>query len=256
MRVPDSLTKQLKPMKTKSLRNQLSRLIRQNFPHIGGVRMTNLCADIILEFLERHLRPRESIHHGQLLWLGIDILDPPSRNKTAENVRQVPVILDLWTDEDLDAELARVPRPERLLRRCLRLHQQSYDQGALLSNVDLASMLAVSQGEISRLLAAHERDHNVVVPRRATLHDVGSGVTHKRIICWKRFAEGKSPDVIARETYHSLTAVDRYLGMFDRVRYCHQQKMSSHEIARVLGCSERLVFQYLEIDQMLEQGES
>jgi DNA-binding CsgD family transcriptional regulator len=32
--------------------------------------------------------------------------------------------------------------------------------------------------------------------------------------------------------------------------------MSSHEIARVLGCSERLVFQYLEIDQMLEQGES
>lgn len=254
MRVPDSLYKQLKPMKAKSLRNQLSRTIRQNFPHIGGVRMTDLCADMILEFLERHLRSRDSMHHGQLLWLGFDIDDPPSRNKTSENVRLVPLVLDVWTDEDLDAELARVPAPERLTSRCIRLHQQAYEQGALLSTVDLACMLAVSQGHISRLLVAYERDHNLVIPRRATVHDVGSGVTHKRIICWKHVVEGKTPDVIARETYHSLTAVDRYLGMFARVRYCHQQHMASHEIARVLGCTERLVREYLDIDDILDRG--
>lgn len=256
MRVPDYLYKHFNPMKAKSLRSQLSRTIRQHFPRIGGTRITDLCADLIIEVVERHLRPRDSLQHGQLLWLGFDINDPPSRNKTAQNVRLVPVVLDLWNDQDLDAQLDRVPAPERLLARCIRLHQQAYEQGALLSNVDLAGMLGVSNGHISRLLAAHEREHNVVIPRRATLHDVGSGVTHKRIICWKRYVDGKSPEVIARETHHSLTAVDRYLGMFDRVRCCHQQQMPSHEIARVLACTERLVLEYLDLDATLTRGES
>ncbi len=256
MRVPDYLHKHFKPMKAKSLRSQLSRTIRQHFPRIGGTRITDLCADLVIEVLERHLRPRDSLHHGQLLWLGFDIDDPPSRNKTSENVRLVPVVLDLWNDDDLEAQLDRVSAPERLLSRCIRLHQQAYEQGALLSNVDLAGMLGVSHGHISHLLAAHERKHQVVIPRRATLHDVGSGVTHKRIICWKRYVDGKSPDAIARETHHSLTAVDHYLGMFDRVRYCNQQQMPSHEIARVLGCTERLVVEYLDIDATLAGGQA
>ena len=256
MRVPNYLHKHLKPMKAKSLRSQLSRTIRQHFPRIGGTRITDLCADLIIDVVERHLRPRDSLHHGQLLWLGFDIDDPPARHKTSENVRLVPVVLDLWTDQDLEAHLDRLPASQRLLARCIRMHEQSYAQGALLSNVDLAGMLGVSESRISKLLAAHERDHKVVIPRRATLHDVGSGVTHKRIICWKRYVEGKSPDVIARETHHSLTAVDRYLGMFDRVRCCNQQQLPSHEIARVLGCTERLVLEYLDIDAKLAAGEA
>lgn len=256
MRVPDYIHKHYNPMKAKSLRSQLSRTIRQHFPRIGGTRITDLCADLVIEVLERHLRPRDSLHHGQLLWLGFDIDDPPSRNKTSENVRLLPVVLDLWNDEDIEAQLDRVSAPERLLARCVRLHQQAYEQGALLSNVDLAGMLGVSEGRISCLIAAHERKHQVVIPRRATLHDVGSGVTHKRIICWKRYVDGKSPEVIARETHHSLTAVDRYLGMFDRVRCCGQQQMPSHEIALVLGCTERLVLEYLDIDATLARGEA
>jgi hypothetical protein len=256
LKVQDHVYRHLNPMKAKSLRKQLSRTIRQHFPRIGGTRITDLCADLVIEVVERHIRPRDSLHHGQLLWLGFDINDPPSRNKTSENVRLVPVVLDLWTDDDIEAHLDRVPAPERLLARCIRLHHQAFEQGALLSSVDLAGMLGVAESRLSSLLAAYERKHRVVIPRRATLHDVGSGVTHKRIICSKRYIEGKSPDVIARETHHSLTAVDRYLGMFDRVRYCNQQQMPSHEIARVLGCTERLVLEYLDIDLTLARGES
>lgn len=256
MRVPDYVHKHFNPMKAKSLRSQLSRTIRQNFPHIGGTRMTDLCADMILEVVERHLRPRDLLHHGQLLWLGYDIDDPPSRNKTAHNVRLVPVVLDLWTLDDVEAQLDRIPSSERLLTRCIRLHEQAHEQGALLSNVDLAGMLGVEESRLSKLLAAHEREHHVVIPRRATLHDVGSGVTHKRIICSKRYLDGKSPEVIARETHHSLTAVDRYLGMFNRVRNCRKQQMPSHEIAHVLGCTERLVLEYLDLDATLPGGDA
>lgn len=252
MKAPDYVAKHIKPMKSKGLRKELSRTIRHHFPRVGGVRMADLCADIVLEVVVRHLHPREHLHHGQLLWLGFDINDPPARNKTSENVRLVPVVLDVCTDHDLDAQLDRVPAPERLLRRCIRLLNQAYQQGALLSNVDLSSMLGVSESHISHLIVAHERQHGVVLPRRATLHDVGSGVTHKRIICAKRYLEGKTSDVIARETHHSITAVDRYLGMFDRVRFCNRQQMTSHQIANALGCTERLVFEYLAIDTLLD----
>lgn len=248
----DYIRKRVKPMKSKDLKTQLSRTIRVNFPRVGGTRMSDLCAEIVLEVVRRHLHPREHLHHGQVLWLGFDIDDPPARNKTSENVRLIPVVLDLCTDEDLDAQLDRVPAPERLLRRCKRMLIQAHEQGALLSNVDLACILGVSESRVSHLLAAHEREQNVVIPRRATVHDVGSGVTHKKIICMKRYLEGKTSDVIARETHHSITSVDRYLGMFDRVRFCGRQSMSSRQIASALNCTERLVAEYLQIDALLD----
>jgi DNA-binding CsgD family transcriptional regulator len=104
------------------------------------------------------------------------------------------------------------------------------------------------------LLTAHERKRQQVIPRRATLHDVGTGLTHKRIICRKRYAEGKSQDQIARETHHSLEAVDQYLGKFDRVRHCLQQGMSPTEIAFTLNCSQALVNQYIAIDDELKES--
>lgn len=123
----------------------------------------------------------------------------------------------------------------------------------MLSNIDLAIMLGSHDGQIAALLAAHERETGTVVPRRATLHDVGTGLTHKRIICWKHYAEGKNADQVARETHHSLDAVDRYLGQYDRVRFCKQQGMESHQIAQTLACTERLVEQYLDIYRMLTE---
>jgi hypothetical protein len=79
-------------------------------------------------------------------------------------------------------------------------------------------------------------------------------LTHKRLICWKRYAEGKSPDQIARETHHSLEAVDHYLGKFDRVCHCLRQGLKPSEIAFTLNCSLALVHQYLAIQQELERG--
>ena len=98
----------------------------------------------------------------------------------------------------------------------------------------------------------YERKNRKVVPRRATLHDAGSGLSHKWIICYKRYVEGKSPDQIARETYHSLDAVDRYLGQIDRVRHCRLQGLSAAETAHILNCGVTLVQAYLQIDRELE----
>ena len=121
-----------------------------------------------------------------------------------------------------------------------------------MSNCDLAELLGTDDSRIAHLLAAWEREQNTVVPRRATLHDVGTAQTHKRIICQKRYREGKSPERVAKETYHSLEAVDRYLAQYDRVRHCRLQGLSPMETAHILDCSLALVGEYLQIDRELE----
>jgi hypothetical protein len=235
----------------KNLKNALAHVIGRDFPRIGGDRIRALCAEMILEVVGEHLRPREHLRHGQALWLGVDVNDLPSRGKRTADMDLVPVILDLSTEEDVLARIDRVPVGERLRMRAVRLCEQAHQQGALLSNADLAELMTADDARISQVLTTHERKTGNIVPRRATLHDVGCGVTHKRIICWKRYAEGKTSDQIAHETHHTVEAVDRYLGQFDRVRHCLMQEMTTAEIAFTLNCSRRLVEEYARIDREL-----
>lgn len=252
LRKTDSLRKKFAPLLDKTLINALSHCISVHWPSIGGPRMRQLCAETVLEVLSQHVRPTEHVHHGQVLWMAVSKDDPPRRGRRIAETDLIPVVLDLSTPEDVEAVLQRAAPRERLLHKLLRLCHQAYDQNGLLSNCDLSAMLHVADSRIASVLAGHERGTGKVVPRRATIHDVGSGLTHKRIICRKRFRDGKRPEQIARETYHSLEAVDRYLGQYDRVRHCRREGMTPEQTAYTLDCSVSLVREYLEIDDELE----
>ncbi|UCC32694.1 MAG: DUF1670 domain-containing protein [Phycisphaerales bacterium] len=248
----DYLKKRFGPLQGKTLKNALAHAIGEGFPRIGGDRIRALCADMVLEVLQEHLRPREQVSHGQVLWMGVDVDDPPARGKRLVDTHLIPLVLDLSTSDDVQARLDRQPPRVRLRAKAIRLCEQAYAQGALLSNCDLAELLNTHDECIAHELAAHEREQGKVVPRRATLHDVGSGLTHKRIIVQKRYREGLSTNQIARQTYHSPEAVDRYLGQFDRVRHCGRQGLSTSQTAYTLNCSVPLVEEYLAIDRELE----
>lgn len=250
---PDYVRKKFAPLQKKTLQNALAQRIAQEFPRIGGPRIRELCAEMILEVVRQHVRSPEQICHGQVLWMAIPVDDPPKCQPRFAEQKLVPVVLQVSNHEDVQMRLDRKPAGERLKQKAIRLCQQAYEQGGLLSNCDLAELLSTGDSHISHLLADHERVTGQLVPRRATLHDVGTGLTHKRIICRKRFAEGKEPHVVAKETYHSLEAVDRYLGQYDRVRHCRLQGMTPEETAYTLNCSLSLVREYLDIDHELEQ---
>lgn len=251
-RTPDYVRKHYGPVLAKTLQNALAHVIGEQFPRIGGPRIRELCAQMILDVVSTYVRPTEHMRHGQVLWLGIATADPPRWRQRTEDTHLVPVVLDLSTPEDIHARLDRKPSPERLRIKAVRLCEQAYRQGALLSSSDLSELLGHDGWAISSALVRHEKETGKLVPRRATLHDVGTGLTHKRIICWKRYAEGKPADIVARETYHSLEAVDRYLGQFDRVRHCRGEGLSPEKTAFTLNCSVALVQEYLAIDRELE----
>ncbi len=249
---PDYIHKHYSPLLQKTLENALSQVIGEQFPRIGGPRIRQLCAQVILEVINAHVRPTEHMRHGQTLWMGIAVDDPPRRYRTTADTRLIPVVLDVSTPADVQARVDRESPAERLRIKAVRLCEQAHHQGALLSNCDLAELLTTSDSNIAHQLSHHEKQTGKLVPRRATLHDVGTGLTHKRIICLKRYAEGKSADLVAKETYHTLEAVDRYLGQFDRVRHCRQQGMSPEKTAYTLNCGVSLVQEYLAIDRELE----
>jgi Protein of unknown function (DUF1670) len=249
---PDFVRKKFGPLRDKTLRNALAHRIAREFPRIGGPRICKLCADMILEVIFKHMRPRDNLVHGQVLWAAVSVNDPPRRRQKIADTELIPVLLELSTAEDVNNRIERLNGSQRLLRKALRLCQQAYRQGGLLSNCDLAELLNSEESRIAALLVEHERQTNTLVPRRATIHDVGTGLTHNRIICWKRYAEGKDSHIVARETYHTLEAVDRYLGQYDRVRHCRLQGLTPQQTAHALACSMRLVQEYLAIDDVLE----
>jgi len=252
----DRRTKMFNPLKDKTLRNALAQRMATEFPKIGGPLIRELCAQMILEVVGDHLRARDHLQHGQGLWAAVAIDDPPHRGRRIADCRLVPLVLDLSTPEDIDDRIARRPTPERLLKRAERLCRQAYHQGGLLSNCDLAELLNTSDNGIAKVLAAEEDRTQRVIPRRATLHDCGTGLTHKRIVCLLRYRDGLESAEIARRTHHSIEAVDRYLGQYDRVRHCRLHGFSPQETAFTLGCSLALVEAYLALDRELEQSDA
>jgi DNA-binding CsgD family transcriptional regulator len=248
----DPLRKKYGPLKEKNISNAIAHSIHKEFPRIGGPRIRNLCADMILDVIAEHIRPREYLTHGQLLWLAVSVDDPPRRHQRIADTDLVPVVLDLSLPIDIERRLERISGRQRLLEKALRLHYQSFEQGGLLSNCDVAEILCNRDNTISVLIAEHERNTGKIVPRRATVHDVGSGLTHKSIICLKRYRDGMASHEIARDTHHTIESVDRYLGQYDRVRLCRLQGMSPSKTATIIGCSLRLVEEYLDIDRQLE----
>ena len=248
----DSLKAGLRPLMAKTLKNALSHRIAKEFPRIGGPRICKLCAEMIMEVVNNNIRSKDHVHHGQIVWTAVSIDRPPGINKKMEDTELVTVVLDASIAEDIQSRIDRVPPAQWRLRKAIRMCRQAYEQGGLLTNHDLSEILNIADSCIGSLLANHERQTKTLIPRRGTLHDIGSGLSHKWIICHKRYVEGKSAYRIARDTYHSLEAVDRYLGQFDRVRHCLQQGLNTIEIAHILNCGVSLVEAYRQIDNELE----
>jgi hypothetical protein len=187
---------------------------------------------------------------GKITLIAVSAEEPAG--KPVAQCEKARVCLTLHRGAEDDRVLQRQGAIAFRRARIADLCQEALSQGGLLSNCDLAELLSTRDERISQVVRNYERQHRTVVPRRATLHDVGRAMTHKRIICYKRYAHGKTSDVIARETYHSIEAVDRYLGQYDRVRHCRRQGLSPTDTAHILDCSLRLVEEYLAIDEELE----
>ena len=126
---PDFIRKKYGPLREKTLRNALAHRIVKEFPRIGGNRICQLCADMILEVVFKHMRPKDHLVHGQALWMAVSLNDPPGRRQRIADVDLIPVLLEISTAEDAQRRIDRLPAPQRLLCKAVRLCEQAYKQG-------------------------------------------------------------------------------------------------------------------------------
>ena len=126
--------------------------------------------------------------------------------------------------------------------RIQRLLDEALTQRAVASQEDLAQALHVSVRTIKRDFAILE-GQGIYLPTRGKLQGIGRGQTHKaRIVAL--WLQGATYDQIARQTRHSLSAIQRYIQTFARVVELHQQGFSDSQAAMLLNVGLALVREY------------
>jgi hypothetical protein len=239
---------QYRPQSGKTLREAMRNFIRREFPRLGGPWVIEMFVDKLLQLVDRYHIERDKLQPGQTVWPAVAIDEAPGYRKPIYATRQVPVVITLVNQEDIAAMRQGLPWTEILQGELVRAMKEAHTQGGLLTSSDLSVLFHHGHSRVAELIRQYETQTGEVVPRRGNLHDMGRTVTHKRIICRKAFLEGKTTDVIARETSHSPEAVDNYLLDFARVYYATVLKgMSVEETTFAIQRPQSLVEEYVKL---------
>jgi hypothetical protein len=183
------------------------------------------------------------LHPGQMVWTAVDIAEPPGKPLKQCRLKRV-VITHINPTEDAEVRRAYGPSAKRR-QQILRMSVEAKDQGALLTQEDLAVILDTDVRTVRRDIQ-RLRQQNICVPSRGQQKDIGPGVTH-RLQAISMFLAEKEPVEIARAIKHSLTAVERYIDTFCRVVYCQRRFRNNLKTALVVGVSVATVNTYLEL---------
>lgn len=112
---------------------------------------------------------------GQMTILAVSAENPPGR--PVAECERVPINLTIDSVGDLEALRQGVAALRR--SKIQRLTHEAQEQGALLTQEDLARLLCTSRSTIKRDIA-RLRAEGVSVPTRGQIKDIGKGVSHRR----------------------------------------------------------------------------
>lgn len=164
----------------------------------------------------------------------------------------VTLSLDLGV-EDLDVLRVQGPGALRQLR-ILRLTEEAFEQGGLLTQEDLGRLLQVSSRTIRSDMQALVKDGNLIHTRGFD-QDIGRSLSHKTQIVGL-YLSGYTYDEIMRRTRHSGHSIKRYVLSFGRLLLLVSRQVTQvEELARLLNQSERLTREYLALLEQHKAGD-
>lgn len=189
---------------------------------------------------ERYLR------YGQLVWMAVPVDELPARGKSIVKTRMKPVILTYLAGEDIQTIRNGFTSRQLRINRMVRWCEEAYDQGALLTQLDLAVLLNVCDAVVSDYANEYQRASGRILPTRGNIHDLSGAITHKREII-ALYLQGYLTPTIASKTRHSKEAVDRYIRDYENVKLVRAATDDPDKISQITHLSKRVVKQYLDL---------
>jgi len=205
--------KQYRSAHDRFLKPMIVNFLVHELRYLGPITAANV-ADELIRIFEENAPQQDKLKHGQMLW---NALDKNTRGDS-RNRKYKSVVLSVVTDEDV--ALFEQGKSIREIRKQIiaRIMKEAYQQDGILSTRDVGLILATDASAISQARIDYETEHQTVLPHPGVLHDMGSTITHKRMIVHKYVAEKKATNIIALETNHSQRAVDHYIRDYNRVK--------------------------------------
>ena len=186
------------------------------------------------------------LSYGQLVWMAVPIDEYPQKGKSIAKTRMKPVVLTYLASEDMESLRNGFSSRQLRINRLVRWCYQAYDQGALLTQLDLAVLLNVCDAVVSDYVNEWQNTSGNVLPTRGNIHDLSGAITHKKEII-TLYLQGHLTPTIAAKTKHSKEAVDRYIRDYEVVKTVRAAIDDIDKISQITKLSKRVISQYLDL---------
>jgi Protein of unknown function (DUF1670) len=185
-----------------------------------------------------------SMQPGQMVWRAIDEKEPAGK-PLGQCIFKTIRLSFLVLEEDIEV-LRRYGHSAKRGQQCMRIATEAADQGALLTQEDLAAILDSDVKTVRTDIKRYQQKYGILIPTRGTKKDIGPGITHRERAV-ELYLQGNDQVAVARDLQHSLKAVERYIQTFCRVVFCQGQLKNTLKTALVVGVSIASVNRYLDL---------
>lgn len=244
--------KKQRRLKDKSLEQLLLHRFLNNYGYDRGEITAKAIITDILQLIDHYFlvssidNDLHHIHYGQLVWMAVPVDEFPQRGKSIAATRFKPVVLSFLSDEDIDHLAHGFDSKSLRKNRLKRWLSEAFDQGALLTQLDLAALLGVCDAVVSQYVNEIQKE-GTLLPTRGNIHDLSGAITHKREII-SLYLEGYLTPEIALKTNHSKEAVDRYIKDYHRVEILWKHGITDIDtISQLSRLSKRVAQQYIDL---------
>ncbi len=244
--------KKYRRLKDKSLQQHLLYRFLNNYGYDKGEVTAKAIINDIMNVIDSYFLVSSNnndidyTQYGQLVWMAVPVDEYPKRGKAIANTRLKPIVLSFITDDDISHIAHGFSSTSLRKKRLVRFVDQAFDQGALLTQLDLAALLGVCDAVVSKYVNEIQ-DAGTLLPTRGNIHDLSGAITHKREIITLYLQGYLTPD-IALKTNHSKEAVDRYIKDYHKVETLWKHDIYDIEqISLLTRLSKKVAQQYVDL---------
>lgn len=233
------------PQSHKTFEGALGAFLAAECPQLGGQRTRIALVQAIAQLVHAHFPSSTHMAQGQVRWTTVHKDEKSSYGKTIAQSQLIPVVLDLLPHSEVQARADGTKLREVKKEAVARLFTQAYQQHGVMTNAEVALLMKLSPTTVGHYRREWEQAHAKLLPTRGSIHDMGPTLTHKDMILRKLIFQGKSVEVVCRETDHSPEAVLRYTTNFKQVLLCQAKGFDVAQTSFATKLSHRLIEEHL-----------